>query len=157
MRDIAAGPTHEWMHDWYRRKIEHEDMLIVERVSWLLTSEAFLFVAYIILFTVPRERLFLSPHLKELFLFIPIVALVCDVVASMSIGAAISAYYTATKDFEVYDDAFRTAHPEWGCRENLTPNRTTRKLGKTAAVSVPLILFGAWGWLLAMSPAFSRS
>ena len=39
--------------DAVRRQIEHEDVLIVNRLSWLIASQSFLFTAYAIMLNGP--------------------------------------------------------------------------------------------------------
>ena len=71
--DVAAELSYA---DAVRRQIEHEDMLIVNRLSWLMASQAFLFSAYAILLNGPtqlRNATFAS-HGELLMKIIPLLA-----------------------------------------------------------------------------------
>jgi hypothetical protein len=48
------------IYDRIRKKIEHEDTLVSQRLSWLLTSQGFLFVAFGLLLNAPAAD---SKHL----------------------------------------------------------------------------------------------
>jgi hypothetical protein len=148
MDDEPPGKVHRWMHEWYRGKIEHEDHLIVDRITWLLTSEAFLFVAYVVLLAIPGDSMFDSSRVRGLLYFIPIIGLACDVIAAISVYGAIVAYRHAVSAFEKYDHDVRHRHEIELPELVLASSRMARALGKTAAVSVPVILFAAWLYLL---------
>ena len=55
-RDDAERTSHELeFGDAVRRQIEHEDVLIVNRLSWLIASQSFLFTAYAITLNGPAQ------------------------------------------------------------------------------------------------------
>jgi hypothetical protein len=78
-----------------RERLEHEDNLIVQRLSWLVASQSFLFTAYAIvsngLMTQPPQTG--SPHfadqLQRLFQLIPVVAMLASILIYISILAAV--------------------------------------------------------------------
>ena len=55
-RNDAERTSHELeFGDAVRRQIEHEDVLIVNRLSWLMASQSFLFTAYAITLNGPAQ------------------------------------------------------------------------------------------------------
>src|ERR1017187_10681770 len=78
-----------------RERIEHEDNLIVQRLTWLVGSQSFLFTAYAIvsngLITQPPQpaSLRFTDQLQLLFQLIPIVAMLTCVLIYISILAAV--------------------------------------------------------------------
>lgn len=63
--------------DAVRRQIEHEDVLIVNRLSWLIASQSFLFTAYAIMLNGPvltRNEHF-AAHGELLVKIIPLLAI----------------------------------------------------------------------------------
>src|SRR5256885_1229778 len=80
----------------FRNRIEHEDNLIMQRLSWLMASQSFLFTAYAIV----TNGLTTSPttggnsfvnHLLVLARIIPVVALLNSLLILVSILAALKA------------------------------------------------------------------
>src|SRR4051812_50213050 len=82
----------------FRSRIEHEDNLIMQRLSWLMASQSFLFTAYAIvtngMTTSPTSggNVFVS-HLSTLARIIPIVALLNSLLILISILAALRAIH----------------------------------------------------------------
>jgi hypothetical protein len=77
-----------------RERLEHEDNLIVQRLSWLVASQSFLFTAYAIvsngLMSQPQPAcLHFGEQLQRLFQLIPIVAMLTCVLIYISILAAV--------------------------------------------------------------------
>jgi hypothetical protein len=78
-----------------RERIEHEDNLIVQRLTWLVGSQSFLFTAYAIvsngLMSQPPQPacLHFGEQLQLLFQLIPIVAMLTCVLIYISILAAV--------------------------------------------------------------------
>jgi hypothetical protein len=70
-----------------RGRLEHEDGLIVNRLSWLMASESFLFTAYAIAMNSPAP----TPHHRRLLHLIPIVAIASSVLIFIGILAAVRA------------------------------------------------------------------
>jgi hypothetical protein len=144
MSDKESGNEHRWIHERFRGKIEHENKLVVERVSWLLTSESFLFVAYVILLDINPLHAGPSAQARRLFYLIPGLALFCVLSASVSIGAALYALERARIDFEDYE----REHPHGGYPLAINTSFWTRWLGKFAAVAIPIALTITWVILL---------
>jgi hypothetical protein len=82
--------------DWYRTirdQIQHEDNLIVQRLSWLMAAQSFFFTGYAIIANAsPQAR---SPLLAKqqdlLFNIIPAVACISDVLIFCSVIAGVLA------------------------------------------------------------------
>ena len=78
-----------------RERIEHEDNLVVQRLSWLVASQSFLFTAYAIvsngLMSQPAQPacLHFGEQLQLLFQLIPIVATLTCILIYISILAAV--------------------------------------------------------------------
>ena len=79
-----------------RERLEHEDNLIVQRLTWLVGSQSFLFTAYAIvsngLMSQPAQPacLHFGEQLQLLFQLIPIVAMLTCVLIYISILAAVT-------------------------------------------------------------------
>jgi hypothetical protein len=143
--DNASNPPEQVSPmDWYklfRSRIEHEDSFIIQRLSWLVASQAFLFTAYAITTNglnsaVPaKETLFLRQAML-LFRLIPLVALSMDLLIYISILAALRAIRE-----------LRQAYRARVGPDQLVPiqtSATTRSLGLTAPVVLPLVLIIVW-------------
>ncbi len=78
--------------DSIRRRIEHEDSLVVNRLSWLVGSQSFLFTAYAIVLngpTTPRTAAF-TPKQDHLLTVVPLLGIACCVLIYLGVlGAAI--------------------------------------------------------------------
>jgi hypothetical protein len=127
-----------------RERIEHEDNLIVQRLTWLVGSQSFLFTAYAIasngLMSQPVQPV--SAHFGEqlelLFQLIPIVAMLTCVLIYISILAAV---ITTAKLRCGYRSRFG---PE---EDSLPPIMTaapTRLFGLVAPLFLPLMFAGIW-------------
>ena len=130
----------------FRNRIEHEDNLIMQRLSWLMASQSFLFTAYAIvtngMTTVPGTggNVFVN-HLSTLARIIPIVALLNSLLILISILAALKA-------IRELRDGYRK-QPEILGVIPLQTSRTARTLGLSAPVLLPLLFLSVWLFLLA--------
>jgi hypothetical protein len=116
-----------------RAKIEHEDDLVNQRLSWLTTSQAIFFAAYVFGFSK-------TPNWPSVFrrALPPLAILTC---AAFYVGL-IAAMHAATivrtnwnKKFQQYDD-YRDAL--------LAGSEWTRRSGRVPAGVVPLLFMVAW-------------
>jgi hypothetical protein len=129
--------------DWYRTirdQIQHEDVLIVQRLSWLMAAQSFLFTAYaIIANATPQAR---SPLLAKqqdlLFNIIPAVACISDILIYCSVIAGVLALYRLRK-------AYATHLSPIGGFPEIQGNRLTRSLGIASPMLLPLVFLIAWG------------
>jgi hypothetical protein len=129
----------------FRNRIEHEDNLIIQRLSWLMASQSFLFTAYAIvtnaLATSPGKNVdsFIN-HLLALVKIIPIVALLNSLLIAASIIAALIAI-----------NQLRCGYKKQGATLGilrLQTSRVPRVLGLAAPVILPLLFFAVWLYLL---------
>lgn len=132
--------------DYYnvvRARIEHEDNLIVQRLSWLVASQSFFFTAYAIvtngLATQPQSiRSHFMEQLELLFRLIPIVGALTCVLIYVSILAAVVSMNRLR-------DSYRSRFPE---DEKAMPPIMTRPpiriFGHSAAVLLPLVFITVW-------------
>jgi len=129
----------------FRNRIEHEDNLIVQRLSWLVASQSFLFTAYAIVtnaLTTASARTVNTyiNHLLALVKIVPIVALLNSLLIAASIFAALIAINQLRRDYKKQEATLR-----------VLPLQTTpvpRVLGLAAPVILPLVFFAVWLFLL---------
>ena len=124
-----------------RGRIEHEDSLIVSRLTWLMASESFLFTAYAIVVNgVPTA---LSGHTR----LIPLIAVV-GIVSSALIFVGIVA---AIRGIAWLRDQLRTRIPDVAAL-GLPPIHAPQSIvlaGLLAPVALPLAFIAVWLYLLA--------
>jgi hypothetical protein len=134
--------------EWYRlfrSRIEHEDNLIVQRLSWLMASQSFFFMAYAVttngLSSLPSGNAgrFLAQEVL-LFELIPIVAIFNALLIYLSILAA-------WKGIRELRRAYQSQ-----CVGNQPPpiqtRAATRSLGLSAPFLLPLLFIAVWLILL---------
>lgn len=134
--------------DWYqvfRGRIEHEDNLIIQRLSWLMASQSFLFTAYAIATNglsaalaehenIYRQQLFLLVRL------IPIVAVCNGLLIYLSVLAALKALRELRRDYQARAGNVALLP--------IQTSRTTRLLGLSAPLLLPLLFIVVWLVLL---------
>src|ERR1035438_2827010 len=127
-----------------RERIEHEDNLIVQRLTWLVGSQSFLFTAYAIvsncLMSQPPQAT--SPHftdqLQLLFQLIPIVAMLTCVLIYVSILAAVVTMHRLRSG---YRSRFG---PEEDALPPIMTDAPTRWFGLVAPLLLPLVFTTIW-------------
>jgi hypothetical protein len=128
-----------------RSRIEHEDNLVVQRLSWLVASQSFLFTAYAIvtngLATQPVLQLGLARFLAQLQLLnqlIPVVGTLTSVLIYVSILAAVASMRRLR-------DSYHSRFPddETGVPPIMT-RPPIRLFGHSAAVLLPLVFITIW-------------
>ena len=93
--------------DWYRTirdQIQHEDNLIVQRLSWLMAAQSFFFTGYAIIANAsPQAR---NPLLAKqqdlLFNIIPGVACISDILIYCSVIAGVLALYRLRRAYATH-------------------------------------------------------
>jgi hypothetical protein len=119
-----------------RSRVEHEDGLIVSRLSWLMASESFFFTAYAIALNGPPTR----DHLRLLTL-IPLVAVISSAFFLAGIVAAVGAIEGLRGLMRE-----RVADPSsLGLPPLTTPGRV--KAGLAAPLVLPLVFIVVWLYL----------
>lgn len=129
----------------FRSRIEHEDNLIMQRLSWLMASQSFLFTAYAIVSnalsspTIDRSTSF-AKHLLTLLSVIPTVALLNSLLILVSILAALKAIRMLRCTYEKLRGTLE-----------ILPLQTSRKVrisALAAPVLLPLVFLAVWLFLL---------
>lgn len=129
----------------FRNRIEHEDNLVMQRLSWLMASQSFLFTAYAIvtngLSTSPTTggNVFIN-HLSTLGRIVPIVALLNSLLIFVSILAALKAIRELRCGYQQHAGALEEIP--------LQTSRAARVLGLSAPVLLPPLFFAVWLFLL---------
>ena len=133
----------------FRDRIEHEDNLIVQRLSWLVASQAFLFSAYAIttngLTTLdPRTPGAYQEQATLLFRLIPTVAISVALLIDISILAALRAIRQLRRLYQA-----KGTSPEV---PPIQTSATTRLLGLSAPLLLPVLFVSVWLVLLMNGP-----
>ena len=129
-----------------RSRLEHEDGLIVNRLSWLVASQSFLFTAYAIVLNGlagPPGSQAMADRQICLLRLIPIVGIAAAALIYAGILAAIRAMAWLRA-------SFRARIPEEaaaGLPSIHTPSRI-RRLGLAAPIVLPVVFLLAWLYLL---------
>ncbi|HWH68259.1 MAG TPA: hypothetical protein VNT26_02700 [Candidatus Sulfotelmatobacter sp.] len=134
--------------EWYqvfRSRIEHEDGLISQRLSWLVAAQSFLFTAYAITTNgLSSLGLKLSggflDQARLLFRLIPIVALCTALLIYIGILAAL-------KGIRELRQAYR-AQPVARMGPPIQTSTSTQWLGLVAPLLLPLLFVAVWSCLL---------
>jgi len=127
-----------------RERIEHEDNLIVQRLTWLVGSQSFLFTAYAIvsngLMTPPPQPAYLhfGEQLQLLFQLIPIVATLTCILIYVSILAAVVAMRRLRNG---YRSRFG---PEEDALPPIMTDPSVRLFGLVAPLLLPLVFAIIW-------------
>lgn len=129
----------------FRNRIEHEDNLVMQRLSWLMASQSFLFTAYAIVTSNLTTAAAISAnvhlhHLVTLSHIIPVVGLLNSFLIFVSILAALKAIRELRRRYE------RQPQPLQAIR--LQTSRTVRWAGLSAPLLLPLMFFAVWLFLL---------
>jgi len=120
-----------------RQRIEHEDNLVNQRLSWLVGSQSFLITAFAISLNAPTQ--FYSPRYVEvhqkLLHLLPVVAIASILVLMLTLLGAVSALSALRR----CSDLIATA-------EDVPIHSSTaiRWLGLSAAFGIPLIFLVFW-------------
>ncbi len=120
-----------------RRRLEHEDNLVNQRLSWILMSQAFLLTGYAILLNAPidlRSELHARHHALLMWL-IPLTGIVTVVLIWVSIVGAL----IAMRDLR----ARATTHPGFDS-SHIQGRGTTRCLGMAAPLLIPAVFLLSW-------------
>ena len=123
-----------------RQRIEHEDNLIVQRLSWLVGSQSFLYTAYAIVLNglaTPGTNSFVA---RQLFLFrmLPVIAILICVLISISILAAVRAMAEMRL---AYHKHARDEHHQLPA---IQVSSAIRLPGLSAPVALPMVFIAVW-------------
>jgi len=131
----------------FRNRIEHEDNLIMQRLSWLMASQSFLFTAYAIVTNglssgpIAGGNVFIS-HLDMLARIVPIVALLNSLLIALSIWGALKAIRELRQEYQRQGEFLKIIP--------LQTSRSARRLGLSAPILLPPLFIAVWLYLLVM-------
>ena len=126
----------------FRNRIEHEDNLIMQRLSWLVASQSFLFTAYAIalngLISVPATATGPLVRLEKLLLqLVPVVAvLTCSLIYASIIAAV--------KAIRALRESYRSPFVETKVLPDVMAATPIRRLGLSAPLLLPLVFTVVW-------------
>jgi hypothetical protein len=133
--------------DYYnvvRSRIEHEDNLVVQRLSWLVASQSFLFTAYAIVTNglasqpPPPSCIRFAGQLQLLYQLIPVVGTLTCALIYVSILAAVASMRRLRNSY----------HSRFGDDEKGLPSIMSRPpirlFGHSASVLLPLVFITIW-------------
>jgi hypothetical protein len=129
----------------FRNRIEHEDNLIMQRLSWLMASQSFLFTAYAIVTNglssgpIVGGNVFFS-HLDTLARIIPIVALLNSLLIALSILGALKAIRELREEYRRQGEFLKIIP--------LQTSQSARRLGLSAPILLPPLFIAVWLYLL---------
>src|SRR5947208_13595652 len=103
-RPLATPLTGLEYYQLVRGRIEHEDSLVVQRLSWLVASQSFLFTAYAIVLngltaSPPPAMATLMRQQLRLSRLIPLAAILTCALIYVSIVAAVKAIATVRRTY----------------------------------------------------------
>jgi len=139
----------EEMYRLCRGRIEHEDNLIVQRLSWLVAAQSFLFTAYAITTNAltaidPKASGRFLEQAELVFRLIPTVAICLAVLIYISILAALKAIRQMRR--------FYLSKPVPSNLPPIQTSATTRLLGLSAPLLLPVLFVSVWLVLLLNGP-----
>ena len=129
----------------FRNRIEHEDNLIMQRLSWLMASQSFLFTAYAIVsngmstLRANNGNEFVN-HLTTLGRIVPIVALLNSLLIALSIFGALKAIHELRNEYQKLPQTLEIIP--------LQTSRVARRMGLSAPILLPLLFLVVWFYLL---------
>lgn len=131
--------------DAVRRQIEHEDVLIVNRLSWLIASQSFLFTAYAITLNGPVQTRVASLAAKQDMVMHLVSALALASCATIYLGVVGGIRLMAGLRAEL-----ARHHAANACvyRPRIQGTKLTLALGHTAPLALPPMFAMAWIALL---------
>ena len=126
----------------FRERLNQENFLIVQRVSWLLVSQSFLFIVYAALI-VAKPSSARHDQAARLFYVVPVLGVVIVLAVYTSIAAAHMSIRALRRQF----DLLEPQHPD---PFDLIPTSRLRALGSVAAHVPPIAIAAVWIWLEAV-------
>jgi len=131
-----------------RGRIEHENNLIMQRLSWLVASQSFLFTAYAIALNglaVPALPASVQGYVRQqidVFHLVPVVGILTCALIYVSILAAFGAMREMRR-------LYRTrVHAEQAGLPDVQSSASTQFFGAAAPVWLPLVFIAVWLFLL---------
>jgi hypothetical protein len=129
------------LYDLVRARLDHEDGLIVQRSSWLLASQSFLFTAYAIVLNgqAAGGKSWAVERMESLRWVLPGVGLVTAVLILSGVLSALVAMRMLATDF-----ASKVPDPAAAGLPPLQASPGVRNGGLAAPVALPVLFVVAW-------------
>lgn len=129
----------------FRGRIEHEDNLVMQRLSWLMASQSFLFTAYAVVSSnlggsAIDSRTSFAKHMSVLASIIPTVALLNSLLILVGILAAMKAIRGLRRRYESLTGNLEILPLQTSLR--------VRVSAFAAPVLLPLVFMAVWLFLL---------
>ena len=148
MMDTQAEEADHALADIIHRQLEHEDGLMVNRLSWLVASQSFLFTAYaIVLNSVPQAQSTATTPRQELLRnLLPVLGLTTSGLIYLGVLAGMCVCTALRR--------LLREHRGRGAAIGgvILGTATTYSLGLAAPLLLPPLFFVAWTTLLLWSP-----
>jgi hypothetical protein len=127
--------------DQFRERLEAENSLIAQRVSWLILSQSFLFIAYTAALVArpPGAR---ESEINRLLHIFPVLGLVI-------VAGVYAAIWAALLSIRALRQRFTAIEPEGPNPFDSIPGPRVRELGNIGVHVPPLAIGTTWLWLLA--------
>jgi hypothetical protein len=149
MNNDPLGPTLTPLQYYQviRGRIEHEDNLVMQRLSWMVASQSFLFTAYAIVLnglnslpTAGEPPQFLDQQIL-MFHLVPVVAILTCVLIYISILAALKSMANLRR---LYRSRFGEENEDL---PDIQPATSIRTAGSSAPTVLPLVFTAVWLFL----------
>jgi hypothetical protein len=125
----------------FRERLEAENSLIAQRVSWLILSQSFLFIAYTAAL-VARPPGAHEPEINRLLHIFPVLGLVI-------VAGVYAAIWAALLSIQALRQRFAAIEPNSPNPFDSIPAPRVRELGNIGIHVPPLAIGATWIWLLA--------
>jgi hypothetical protein len=132
-------------YDLIRGRMDHEDVLITNRLNWLITSQSFLFAAYATLFRSGGAQQVVGAEVPLLVRLIPLIGLLSGILVYTAILAGVVALMHNRGLLRTHLRAVLSRDPDFPAVHGRRPMAW---LALLAPVFLPLVLVGAWITLL---------
>ena len=145
----AGGHAYD---DTLFRQLAQEESLIVNRLSWLVAAQAFLFTAYAVVLngasaTSARGGAIFEARQDQLLKIVPALGLATCALIYLGVLAGVRVVALLRRELR-QDHGGRLATGRTGRPPPLPGTGTTHALGSVAPLLLPRLFFATWAWLL---------
>lgn len=145
------------IYEAYRNRIQHEDNLINQRISYLLVSQSFLLGPYVVSFTVNKQNVSDPQALYYLQLIVPVIGLAACLVTLAGIWAAVRAIRLARLNYGTLGEKLMLDCMPESKGNNFVPHlhspRRIHYFGLVPPFGFAILLIIVWGiFLLGVHP-----
>jgi hypothetical protein len=132
-------------YDILRGRMDHEDVLITNRLNWLITSQSFLFAAYATLFRNGGAQQVTGQEIPLLVRLIPLIGICGGILIYPALLAGAAALMHNRRLLRMHLNSVLSRDPHFPQVQGLRPMAW---LALLAPLLLPLALVGAWILLL---------